>query len=159
MGSWIRVSDEERAGRRYIRSPIGLALSDTGHLACFIFYSFCKKQIIFYIIILVSQSCPTLCNPMDCSPPGSSVLGDSLGKKTGVGCHFLFQEIFLTQGFNLCLSRLLHWQGSWPLAPPEKPRPEATYLPLKGHEFFRSSLSSPITTVLHQVILVGKTPL
>ena len=22
---------------------------------------------------LVAQSCPTLCNPMDCSPPGSSV--------------------------------------------------------------------------------------
>ena len=25
--------------------------------------------------MLVSQSCPTLCNPMDCSPPGSSVHG------------------------------------------------------------------------------------
>ena len=25
--------------------------------------------------VLVSQSCPTLCNPMDCSPPGSSVHG------------------------------------------------------------------------------------
>ena len=24
---------------------------------------------------LVSQSCPTLCDPMDCSPPGSSVRG------------------------------------------------------------------------------------
>ena len=23
----------------------------------------------------VAQSCPTLCNPMDCSPPGSSVHG------------------------------------------------------------------------------------
>ena len=23
--------------------------------------------------VLVTQSCPTLCNPMDCSPPGSSV--------------------------------------------------------------------------------------
>ena len=37
------------------------------------------------------QSCPTLCNPMDCSPPGPSVHGDSLGKKTGAGCHFLLQ--------------------------------------------------------------------
>ena len=26
---------------------------------------------------VLSQSCPTLCNPMDCSPPGSSVHGDS----------------------------------------------------------------------------------
>ena len=25
--------------------------------------------------LLVAHSCPTLCNPMDCSPPGSSVLG------------------------------------------------------------------------------------
>ena len=28
-------------------------------------------------ICLVAQSCPTLCNPMECSPPGSSVHGDS----------------------------------------------------------------------------------
>ena len=32
------------------------------------------------------------------------------GKNTGVGCHFLFQGIFLTQGLNL---HLLHWQASW----------------------------------------------
>ena len=38
---------------------------------------------------------------------------DFPGKNTGVGCHFLFQEIFLTQGWN---SHLLHWQvGSLPL--------------------------------------------
>ena len=34
----------------------------------------------------VTQSCPTLCNPMDCSSPGSSVHGDSQGKNTRVGC-------------------------------------------------------------------------
>ena len=39
----------------------------------------------------IAQSCPTLCGPMDCSPPGSSVHGDSPGKNTGVGCHFLLQ--------------------------------------------------------------------
>ena len=39
----------------------------------------------------VAQSCPTLCNPVDCSPPGSSVHGDSPGKNTGVGYHFLLQ--------------------------------------------------------------------
>ena len=31
-------------------------------------------------------------------------------KNTGVGCHFLFQGIFPTQGSNLCLLCLLHWQ-------------------------------------------------
>ena len=48
--------------------------------------------------VLVPQLCPTLCNPMDCSPPGSSVHGDSPGKNTGVGCHALLQGIFPTQG-------------------------------------------------------------
>ena len=37
------------------------------------------------MLCLVAQSCPTLCNPMDCSPPGSIVHGDSPGKNTGVG--------------------------------------------------------------------------
>ena len=49
---------------------------------------------------LVTQLCLTLCDPMDCSPPGSSVHGDSPGKDTGVGCHALIQGIFPTQGLN-----------------------------------------------------------
>ena len=40
----------------------------------------------------VAQSCPTLCDPMDCSLPGSSVgPWDFPGESTGVGCHFLLQ--------------------------------------------------------------------
>ena len=37
---------------------------------------------------------------MDCSPPGSSVHGDSPGKNTGVDSHALLQGIFPTQGLN-----------------------------------------------------------
>ena len=37
------------------------------------------------------QSCLTLCSPIDGSPLGSCVPGDSPGKNTGVGCHFLLQ--------------------------------------------------------------------
>ena len=37
---------------------------------------------------------------MDCSLPGSSVLGDSPGKNNGVGCYALLQGIFPTQGSN-----------------------------------------------------------
>ena len=37
-------------------------------------------------VCLVAQSCPTLCNPMDCSLPGSSVHGHSPGKNPGVSC-------------------------------------------------------------------------
>ena len=54
----------------------------------------------FACVYLAAQSCPTLCNPMDCSLPGSSVHGDSPGKNTGVGCHFFLQGIFPTQGSN-----------------------------------------------------------
>ena len=43
---------------------------------------------------------------MDCSPPGSSM--DFPGKNTGVGCHFLLQGIFPTQGSNLHLPQ---WQA------------------------------------------------
>ena len=37
------------------------------------------------------QSCPTLCDPIDGSPPGSPRPWDSPGKNTGVGCQFLLQ--------------------------------------------------------------------
>ena len=49
---------------------------------------------------LVTQLYPTLCNPMDCSLPGSSVHRDTPGKNTEVGCHALLQGIFPTQGLN-----------------------------------------------------------
>ena len=42
----------------------------------------------------VAQLCPTLCNPVDCSPPGSSVHRFS-GKNTGVGCHCQVLLIYL----------------------------------------------------------------
>ena len=77
-----------------------------------------------HMLCLVAQLCLTLCNPVDCSPPGSSVPRDSPGKDTGVGCHALLQGIFPTQGSNpgprhcrkilYCLShqgspRILEW--------------------------------------------------
>ena len=76
------------------------------------------------VLCLVSQSCLTLRDPMDCSPLGSSVHGDSPGKNTGVGCHAILQGIFPTQGLDpgllhcrrilYCLShqwspRILEW--------------------------------------------------
>ena len=52
------------------------------------------------------QSCLTLCNPMDCSPPSSSVYG----KNTGVGCHCLLCGIFPNQRSKLCLLWLLNFR-------------------------------------------------
>ena len=52
------------------------------------------------VLCVATQSCLTLCDPMDCSSPVSSVHGDSPGKNTGVGCHALLQGIFPIQRSN-----------------------------------------------------------
>ena len=57
----------------------------------------------YTVLCWVTQLCLTLCDPMVCSPPGSSVHGDSPGRSTRVGCHALFQ-IFPTQGLNPCIA-------------------------------------------------------
>ena len=50
--------------------------------------------------MLVTQSCLTLCDPMDCSPPGSSSPWNSPGKNTSMDCHFFLQGIIPTQESN-----------------------------------------------------------
>ena len=70
----------------------GLFLESWRHMCC-------------TVLCLVAQSCLTLCDAMDHSPPGSSVHGDSPGKNTGMDCHALLQGIFPTQGSN---PNLLH---------------------------------------------------
>ena len=55
------------------------------------------------VFVLVAQSCLTVCDPTDCGPPDSSVLGDSPGTNPGVGGHTLLQGVFLTQGLGLGL--------------------------------------------------------
>ena len=63
------------------------------------------------------QLCSTLCDPMDCSPPGSSVHEIFLARILKLPC--LLQGIFPTQRLN---PWLLHCQaGPLPLAPPGKP--------------------------------------
>ena len=66
---------------------------------------------------LAARSCPTHCNPIDCSLPGSSGHKDFPSKNTGVGCHFLLQKISPTQGSNWGLLCLPRWQvDSLPLS-------------------------------------------
>ena len=70
---------------------------------------------LFLHVCSVAQSYQTLCDPTDCSPPGSSVHGISPGKNTAVGCRFL-PLIFPVQGLNPCLLQLRWWQaGPLPL--------------------------------------------
>ena len=74
-----------------------------------------------------AELCPTLCNPMDSSPLGSSVHGIFPGKNTRVSCHFLLQGIFPAQKLNPCL---LHLQvDSLPLSHLGSPRVNA--IPVK----------------------------
>ena len=67
------------------------------------------------------QWCLTLCDPMDCSPPGSSVHGILQARIWEWVAVPSSRGIFLTQASNLHLLCLLHWQvGSLPLALPGK---------------------------------------
>ena len=49
---------------------------------------------------LFTHLCPSLCGPMACGPPGSSVCRDSPGKNTGVGCYAPPPGVIPTQGSN-----------------------------------------------------------
>ena len=51
-------------------------------------------------VCLCAHSCLTLCDHMDCSPPGSCVHGMSQAKNTGAGSQSLLQGIFPTQALN-----------------------------------------------------------
>ena len=52
------------------------------------------------MLCLVTQLCLTVCDPVDCSPPGPSVHGDSSDKNTEVGCHTLLQGIITIYGLG-----------------------------------------------------------
>ena len=94
-----------------------------------VLYSFSLTSLVQLLIILIilcicvcAQSCPTL------QPHGLYIATRLLcpcyspGKNIEVGCHFLIQGIFLTQGSNPYLLCLLHWQvDSLPLCHLESP--------------------------------------
>ena len=56
----------------------------------------------------VAKSCPTLCHPMDCSPPGSSVHGIVQATVLEWVAVSFSRGIFQSQGSNPCLLR-----GRW----------------------------------------------
>ena len=68
---------------------------------------------VLFVCVLSHLSHVRLCNLATLLCPW-----DSLGKNTGVGCHFLLQEILPTQRLNPGLPHLLHGHpGSLPLVP------------------------------------------
>ena len=58
----------------------------------------------------VAQSCPTHCNPMDCSPPGSSVHGILQARLLEWVAISFSRRSSWPRGLNPCLLCLLHWQ-------------------------------------------------
>ena len=111
--SWFLNSAGLRAHTLHVVENLSINLYLQFHI-----FRFNQLQISQYACTKSLQSCPTLCDPMDYSSPGSSVHGDSPGKNTGMCCHALLQGIFPTKGLNPPLLCLLCWQaGSLPLNP------------------------------------------
>ena len=80
-----------------------------------VFWVFVVVVILVYKLdccCLVAKSCPTLLRPRGLQPARLLRPQDFPGKNTGVGCHFLLQGNFLTQGSNLgfphCRQMLYH---------------------------------------------------
>ena len=110
---------------------------------------------------------------MDCSPPGSSVLGNSPGKNTRVGFHALLRGIFLTQGWNphlLPCRQILYWlipQGSpWVLSVPRNCGPQTQHQtlgcgPTEAVVAQKQQLSTDLSTsslfavILQRLIVLG----
>ena len=103
----------------FVKSPVKFTPVVPQELFCtlFLFHSSwslflglpCKQTACMHAMLL--QSCLTLCDPIDCSPPRSPCPWDFPGKNTGVGCHALLQGISSIQGSNPHLLCLLHRQA------------------------------------------------
>ena len=101
MESW-GAQIQKRVVGRLLLLPTGIAIEEIVDLVCY-FWQGEKRHINKILYMCVSgcvcvcthakllQLCLTLCDPVYCSPPASSVHGTSPGKKTGVGCNTLLQ--------------------------------------------------------------------
>ena len=61
------------------------------------------------LLVLVAQSCPTLCNPMDCSPPGSSVHEAAVNLRNGC----LWGTLILSTERKMHSLRLVDFSFTW----------------------------------------------
>ena len=107
-----------------------------------------------FIVCMRAPWSPTLCNRMHCSPPGSSRQGDAWSfpsKNAAVGCHFLHQGIFPTQGSHPHLLCLLHWQAD--CLPVSHMRSRQVGELVCAQSFSRVWLSATLWTVAHQAPL------
>ena len=95
-------------------------------------------------------SCVRLfCDPMDCSPPGSSVHRIFQLEYCGADGHFLIWGTFSTQELNLHLLCLLHWLAdSLPLSHLARPCRSKTTLLLSDEQFSGGKISETYSVKL-----------
>ena len=77
-----------------------------------------KMSLLFREVKLVAHSCTTLCDPADCSPPGSSIPGSFQARILEWVAISFSRGSSWSQGLNQCLQ---HWRQALPSEPPEKP--------------------------------------
>ena len=111
MDIWLQQSCSTQG---YHKPSIYKTKQNTQYLQSTTTQSAIKNTCVFiYVVVTQLLSYVQLWDSMDCSPR-TLCPWNFPGKNTGVGCHFLLQGIFLTQGSN---QRLLHWQvDSLPLS-------------------------------------------
>ena len=95
---------------------------DPLYFSDFAFHHLPSHRLAFHLFLcqlvsVFSHSAMSLCDPTDCSPPGSFVC-EIFQARIWRGCHFLLQGIFPTQRLNLCLWHLLHWTSRCITEPP-----------------------------------------
>ena len=87
MGWEFGISRHKPSYTRWINDRV--LLNNTENYIQYSVINHNRKEYEKEYMCLAAQLCLTLGNPMDYSPPGSSVHGDSPDKNTGVGCHYL----------------------------------------------------------------------
>ena len=117
--SWFPFDSRTRYNPGYTTYWLFANLCDF-HLLSSVKWVHSSPSFLLCMLLLFShKSCPSFLWPHGLSPIRLLCPQDFLGKNTGVGCHFLFQGNFLTQGSN---SGLLQWLvDSSTAEPPEKP--------------------------------------
>ena len=118
----------------------------------------CRSKKHHVQVCSVTQLCPTPCDPVDSSPPGSSVHGILQARILEWVCHALPQGDLPDPGRESTFLTSPALTGSLPLAPPGKPFPLtmaaefqgfAFLIPFSGHNDYAFQTSGLGTRVRH----------
>ena len=103
-----------------------------------------------FVFMMRSQSCPALCDPTDCSPPGSSVHGISQARISQVALSYSKGSFPPRDWTHVCCVSCIGRLILYPLWPWESP----------GHSLSRSfsHTPSPLWGIFPLPVLLGKFP-